>query len=99
VVLASLGALVFGASFVGIVSLVLSMAGRYYPTRPAKMMGRMTIAYGTAQILGPAITASLAVHFGGYSIGLYVAAASMGVATLLLFWLRQIERSAFGLAA
>jgi predicted MFS family arabinose efflux permease len=99
VVLASLGALVFGASFVGIVSLVLSMAGRYYPTRPAKMMGRMTIAYGTAQILGPAITASLAVHFGGYSIGLYVAALSMGVATLLLFWLRQIERSAFGLAA
>ena len=34
------GALLFGGTFIGMVSLVLTMAGRYYPTRPAKMMGR-----------------------------------------------------------
>jgi hypothetical protein len=42
------------------VSLVLTMAGRYYPTRPAKMMGKMTLSYGAAQIIGPAITGWLA---------------------------------------
>jgi predicted MFS family arabinose efflux permease len=82
---ADLGALICGATFVGIVSLVLTMAGRYYPTRPAKMMGRMTLAYGSAQILGPALTATLAVHFGGYAVGLYLAAASMAAAVVLLF--------------
>ena len=41
---ALLGALLFGGTFIGMVSLVLSMAGRYYPGRPAKMMGRMTPA-------------------------------------------------------
>ena len=42
------GALLFGGTFVGMVSLVLTMAGRYFPTRPAKMMGKMTVTYGIA---------------------------------------------------
>ena len=46
------------------VSLVLTMAGRYYPTKPAKMMGKMTISYGAAQILAPAITGWLATQTG-----------------------------------
>ena len=86
------GAVLFGASFVGIVSLVLTMAGRYYPTRPAKMMGRMTVAYGSAQIIAPAVTAQLATHFGGYASGLYLAAISMGLATALLLALRRLPR-------
>ena len=49
------GALLFGGTFIGMVSLVLTMAGRYYPTRPAKMMSKMTLSYGVAQIIGPAI--------------------------------------------
>jgi len=54
------GALLFGGTFIGMVSLVLTMAGRYYPTRPAKMMGKMTLSYGAAQIIGPAVTGWLA---------------------------------------
>lgn len=50
---ALIGAALFGGSFIGIVSLVLTMAGRYYPTRPTKMMRRMTISYGVAQTLAP----------------------------------------------
>lgn len=42
----------FGATFVGIVSLVLTMAGHYYPSHPSTMMGKMTFSYGLAQILG-----------------------------------------------
>ena len=90
---AVVGAVLFGGSFVGIVSLVLTMAGRYYPTRPARLMGRLTVAYGAAQILAPAVTAQLAAHSGRYVYGLYLAAAAMGLATALLVVLRTTERT------
>ncbi len=85
------GALLFGGTCMGIVSLVLTMAGRYYPTRPAKMMGKMTIAYGVAQIIGPAITAQIASSFGSYSAGLYIAAGVMFLGSFLFFLLRKME--------
>ncbi|MET0069107.1 MAG: YbfB/YjiJ family MFS transporter [Candidatus Thiodiazotropha sp.] len=89
--MAMAGALLFGGTFIGIVSLVLTMAGRYYPTRPAKMMGKMTIAYGIAQIVIPAITGLLAERSGSYSDGLYLAAAIMALGTLLIMSLRVLE--------
>jgi len=91
-VAALIGALLFGGTFIGMVSLVLTMAGRYYPTRPAKMMGKMTLSYGAAQIIGPAITGSLAVRLGSYNAGLYFAAGVMAVGTLLLLALKWVER-------
>ncbi|MFD0666670.1 YbfB/YjiJ family MFS transporter [Ramlibacter sp. MAHUQ-53] len=87
-----LGAVMFGGTFIGMVSLVLTMAGRYYPTRPAKMMGKMTMTYGAAQIVAPAVTGALAARFGGYAVGLYLAAAVMVAGTGLLLVLRVIER-------
>ncbi|HEY6611265.1 MAG TPA: YbfB/YjiJ family MFS transporter [Pseudomonas sp.] len=86
------GSLLFGGTFVGMVSLVLSMAGRYYPTRPAKMMGKMTLSYGAAQIVGPAVTGWLAAALGSYAGGLYFAAATMVLGTLLLLALKGVER-------
>ena len=90
-VAAMLGALLFGGTFIGMVSLVLSMAGRYYPTRPAKMMGKMTLSYGAAQIIGPAITGVLGARFGSYNAGVYVAAAFMAAGIGLLFVLKMVE--------
>lgn len=90
-IMAMAGALLFGGTFIGIVSLVLTMAGRYYPTRPAKMMGKMTISYGIAQIVIPAITGLLAERSGSYSDGLYLATAIMTVGTLLILSLRLLE--------
>ena len=87
-----IGALLFGGTFIGMVSLVLTMAGRYYPTRPAKMMGKMTLSYGAAQIIGPAITGWLAAGQGSYAAGLYVAAGVMVVGTLLLLVLKVVEK-------
>lgn len=84
------GALLFGGTFVGIVSLVLTMAGRYYPGRPAKMMGRMSLAYGSAQIAGPAVTGWLATRFGSYQVGLYLAAGIMVLGTVLLLLLKRV---------
>lgn len=86
------GAALFGSTFLGMVSLVLTMAGRYYPTRPAKMMGKMTVSYGVAQILAPAIIGWLAKNSGSYNVGLYLAAGVMLVGTLILLVLKLVER-------
>lgn len=87
----SVSAVLFGVTFVGIVSLVLTMSGRYYPSRPAKMMGKMTFSYGVAQILAPAIIAVVADDMGGYTYGLYLATAAMMIGTVLLIVLKKIE--------
>lgn len=89
---AILGALLFGGTFIGMVSLVLTMAGRYYPTRPAKMMGKMTLSYGVAQIVGPAVVGWMATRFGDYSMGLYLAAGVMVLGALLLAILKLVEK-------
>lgn len=87
------GAMLFGGTFIGMVSLVLTMAGRYYPTRPAKMMGKMTVSYGVAQILAPAITGWLAAgRAGDYAVGLYLAAGVMLVGSALLLVLKMVQR-------
>ena len=85
-------ALLFGSTFVGMVSLVLTMAGRYYPTKPAKMMGKMTLSYGAAQIMAPALTGWLATRTGDYTAGLWLAAAIMTLGTVLLFVLKAVEQ-------
>jgi MFS family permease len=87
-----LGAALFGGTFIGIVSLVLTMAGRFYPTRPAKMMGKMTISYGIAQIVSPAITGLLAEGDGSYNNGLYLAAVMMVLGSLLMLFLKAHSR-------
>lgn len=88
------GAALFGASVMGIVSLMLTMAGRYYPRHPAKMMGKLTVAYGLAQVIVPAITGTLAVHLGSYQSGLYLAAGVMVIGTSLFSVARRVERAA-----
>ncbi|THD42402.1 MAG: YbfB/YjiJ family MFS transporter [Bradyrhizobium sp.] len=92
-VVSLIGALVFGATVVGLVSLVLTMAGRFYPTGPAKMMGRMTLSYGAAQVIAPALTGAAAASFGGYDAGVYLAAAATALGTALLAGLWAAERS------
>ncbi len=86
------GAILFGGTVVGMVSLVLTMAGRYYPTRPAKMMGKMTLSYGAAQIVAPAVTGLLAERNGNYNNGLYLAATMMVLGTIILLMLKVLER-------
>lgn len=86
------GAILFGGTVMGIVSLVLTMAGQYYPTRPAKMMGKMTVSYGVGQIMAPAVTGWLATRLDSYAGGLYLAGAAMLAGTLILMLLKVVER-------
>ncbi|MFT5578144.1 MAG: putative MFS family arabinose efflux permease [Paraglaciecola psychrophila] len=86
-----IGAALFGATFIGLVSLVLTMAGLYYPSRPAKMMGTLTIAYGIAQIMAPAITGSVAAAGFGYNFGLLMAAASLAIGSVIILRMRRLQ--------
>ncbi|MDX1916114.1 MAG: YbfB/YjiJ family MFS transporter [Methylophilus sp.] len=88
---ALISAVLYGATAIAIVSLVLTMAGRYYPAQPAKMMSKMTICYGVAQIVGPSITGWLAQTYGGYEVGLYLAAGIMLVGSILFYLMRNAE--------
>lgn len=86
------GALCFGFTFAGIVSMMMGLAGRFYPMRPAKMMSTLTIAYGIAQILAPALTGWISERTGSYNAGLLVAAAVMTVGLVMLVQLRGAAR-------
>ncbi|MBL4783661.1 MAG: YbfB/YjiJ family MFS transporter [Porticoccaceae bacterium] len=70
---ALLSACLYGFTFIGIVSIVLTMAGRFYPTKPAKLMGTLTMSYGVPQIIAPTIAGYLAVSTGNYYGALYMA--------------------------
>ncbi|WP_253446634.1 YbfB/YjiJ family MFS transporter [Halomonas sp. Y3] len=89
-----LSAVLYGGTFLGCVSLVLTMAGRLYPQSPARMMGRMTLAYGVAQIVAPALTGMLAEASGHYAVGLWLAGGFVALGAGLLVWLRLVDRTA-----
>ncbi|HEY5734742.1 MAG TPA: YbfB/YjiJ family MFS transporter [Gammaproteobacteria bacterium] len=89
-----LGSVLFGGTFIGIVSLVLTMAGRFYPTKPAKLMGKLTIAYGIAQIIGPAIAGYIAETTGSYLGALYLACGFMVLGSIMLLKLKSTAYSA-----
>ena len=77
-------AVLYGGTFIGIVSLMLTMVGKFYPTKPAKPMGKLTLSYGVAQIAAPAIAGNLAETSGTYNGSLYIAAAIMAVGMIFL---------------
>lgn len=83
------GALCFGFTFAGIVSMMMGIAGRFYPTRPAKMMSTLTVAYGIAQISAPALTGWISEKTGSYEAGIYIAAGVMVIGVLILLLLRR----------
>jgi MFS family permease len=86
-----LGAALFGGTFIGIVSLVLTMAGRYFPTRPAKMMGKMTLSYGVAQVAAPAAAGVLAQWSGNYHLSIIISSGIMLLGCWLIYSLRKHE--------
>lgn len=78
------GALLYGATFIGIVSLTLALVGRRSPGNPGKAMARLTLSYGVAQITAPALTGSMVQMSGGYHGALWLTAAVLLVGCGLL---------------
>lgn len=87
-----ISAVLFGGTFIACVSLVLTMAGKFFPSNPAKFMGKMTLAYGTAQILAPVLTGYLAELFGNYDLGLYLSSGVMIIGLMVVFSLLKLEQ-------
>lgn len=84
-------AVLYGLTFVGIVSLTLSLIGRRYPLNPAKAMARLTLSYGLAQIVAPMVAGHMAATTGSYRGSLTIAAAVMVAGLGLLALLRRLE--------
>lgn len=78
-------ALLFGLTFAGIVSLTLTVVGRHYPHNPAKAMATLTLSYGVAQIVAPALAGTLARDSGSYQASLLLAAIVMAIGIVLLW--------------
>ncbi|MEL3955612.1 YbfB/YjiJ family MFS transporter [Stenotrophomonas bentonitica] len=89
-------AVLFGLTFAGIVSLTLTVVGRHYPHNPAKAMATLTLSYGVAQIIAPAIAGTLARDSGSYQGALVLAAMMMVIGIVLLWCMPNDARSTPG---
>lgn len=88
-----LSAVLFGGTFIACVCLVLTMAGKFYPSNPSKFMGTMTLSFGVAQIIAPVCTGYMAEAFGNYNIGLYLSTGVMFFGAMLVFKLITMENN------
>lgn len=87
-----LSAVIYGASFIGIVSMTLAMVGRLYPDNPSRPMGRLTFGYGIAQMLAPMIVGYLAESQGHYHSGLLITLAVISIGCVLLIGAWHVQR-------
>ncbi|RZL35046.1 MAG: YbfB/YjiJ family MFS transporter [Rubrivivax sp.] len=81
---ALLGALLYGATFIGIVSLTLALVGRRSPANPGKAMARLTLSYGAAQVSAPALTGRMVEASGSFDAALWLTAGVMALGMLAL---------------
>lgn len=78
------GALLYGATFIGIVSLTLALVGRHSPANPGKAMARLTLSYGVAQISAPALTGRMVEASGSFGAALWLTAGVLALGMLAL---------------
>ncbi len=93
-----LGAVLYGNTFVGIVSLTLSLIGAHFPNNPAKAMARLTLSYGVAQIGAPAMAGYIAQVTGSYHGALLITTLIMLMGMALLWMLQRVERAEYALS-
>ncbi len=78
------GAVGYGATFIGIVSLTLALVGRRAPHNPGKAMARLTLSYGAAQVIAPVVAGAMAQATGTFKGALWLTAAVMLLGMALL---------------
>lgn len=80
-----LSGILYGGTFVGLVSLFMNLGGKLYPKDPVILMGAMTSAYGIGMVIAPLYCVALYEKFGNYDDALYLTAAITFFAIILLF--------------
>ncbi|WP_246180415.1 YbfB/YjiJ family MFS transporter [Marinobacter changyiensis] len=94
-----LSAMIYGASFIGIVSMMLAMVGRVFPENPSRPMSRLTFSYGIAQMLAPAVVGYLADVEGNYTNGLWLTLIVMALGVVVLHLARKTQQREHGAPA
>ncbi|WP_019423469.1 YbfB/YjiJ family MFS transporter [Paenibacillus sp. OSY-SE] len=71
------GAFLFGATFMGITMLTMSLARGMFPQESSTIIGYATAVYGAGQIIGPIVTGVLMVNTGSYDGALVFASLTL----------------------
>jgi len=79
-----LGALFYGGTFMGIVTLSMHFGRSLTPTTPHRTIGMLTAAFGAGQILGPTVAGWVVTWNQSFTPALYVAASIVLLGALLL---------------
>ncbi len=79
-----ISAVLYGFSFIGIVSMTLAMVGRLYPENSSRSMGHLTFSYGMAQVIAPALVGILAEKNDNFTDGLIITVVVMLIGIALL---------------
>jgi MFS family permease len=83
-VAAYVGAILFGGTFMGIVALAMSLGQRLAPRQSARVLGLLTAAYGTGQIIGPLLAGVIATRTASFTLPLLLAAGVVAAGGVLL---------------
>lgn len=86
-----IGAVLYGATFAGVVSQMLVYIGHQFPLNPAKAMAKLTIGYGVAQIVAPLIAGYISTHTGSYIASLWFAGGAMVVGIACLWKIHRLS--------
>ncbi|PZP32047.1 MAG: MFS transporter [Roseateles depolymerans] len=87
------GALLYGATFIGIVSLTLASVGRRSPGNPGKAMARLTLSYGAAQVSAPVLAGRMVEASGSFDAALWLTGGVLLLGMTALAAARRVERA------
>lgn len=82
-------AAILGLTFVGMVSMTLTLFKNINPAYSNLLIALATLAYALGQFLGPLVTVALAGKDGNFNAGLLVAAIGLMIGFVLLAWFRR----------
>lgn len=88
-----IGAVLFGGTFMGIVSMVLVYGGRLGGSRPTQLMGLLTACFGIAQIIGPAVAGWMAEQQGSFDLPLVLGALITLLGGVLMAFAGRVGRA------
>jgi MFS family permease len=98
---ALIGSLLFGFTFMGIVAVVLALAGQLSHGNPARYMGLLVVSYGVGQIAGPVVSGIWMEHNSNPNTAIWLATGFSAISGLILLCslipYKKIQRPMSGL--